>query len=104
MVNAEAKYKNRQANDWAWFTQEVVIRLQDGKTVSPKLIAWAKEALVGLRDLTGADYREVIEDLDRLIGGHAPRGAAWSQTIDQMENVLQWTQNAPMSPRQEVVA
>lgn len=99
MTLDEIKRLNRDANELSWLAQEIIYRIVDGKALTPKLATTAKEALIRLRVLTQGDYRMVIEDLDRLITGHTPRGAAWDATIDQMESVLQWTQNSPMTPR-----
>lgn len=102
MTSEEIKQRNRKASDLAWLAQEALVRIAGGRAsddLKPKLAGVAKEALIRLRDLTKDDYRLVIEDLDRLIGRHQARGSAWSEAIDQMESVLQWTQNAPMAPR-----
>lgn len=96
----DRRERNRSANDLASLAQEALVLLQAGstrQTTTRKVAAVAKEALTRLRTLTGDDYRQAIDGLERLVQGHAARGTAWNQVVDQMERVLQWTQNAPMA-------
>ena len=106
MLNTTSKKermeKNRQVYDFAWLAQEAIIRIHQGgcsQTATAKLAGVAKEALLRLRPLTGETYQIAVDDLCRLEQRHQARGTTWTETINQMEDLLQWLDNAPMARR-----